>query len=184
MDLMIQFQEDTELAIATDDELKLISKLALAQMDSEFRVNYLEDELSVAKEQLKNIQERLLPEAMAAVGMTEFKMNSGVKISIKNDVYASIRKDYLSQAVKWLDENGLGGIVKDQVSVDFGRGELRSVEFLMNFCKQYHLVANEKLNVHPSTLKATIKEQLAKGVEFPEEFFSIAPVSKATIKTK
>jgi hypothetical protein len=32
------------------------------------------------------------------------------------------------------------------------------------------------------TLKATCKEQLAKGVEFPEEFFSTGPIKKALIK--
>jgi hypothetical protein len=34
------------------------------------------------------------------------------------------------------------------------------------------------------TLKATVKEQLSRGVEFPDEYFSIAPVNKSIIKIK
>jgi hypothetical protein len=168
----------------TNDELQSITELAKEQLHWEQNVKQLEIDLDAAKEALRNIQEYLLPEAMAACGMSEFKLLNGNKITIKDDVYASIRKDFTASAVKWLDDNGLGGIVKDQVAVDFGRGEFDSVKDLLEFCKATGLNANEKLSVHPMTLKATVKEQMASGVEFPEEFFSIGPVRKAIIKTK
>ena len=109
--LMKQFLEDTEAPQATDDELKTISKLACDQRDWETRIKQLESDLDTAKESLRQIQEFLLPEAMLSVGMTEFKLLDGSKITIKDDVYCSIRKDFTQEAVSWLDENGLGGIV-------------------------------------------------------------------------
>lgn len=180
-EVMSKFMNDN-VDMPKDNELDEISKLAKEQLSWEEKIIQLETDLDHAKESLKQIQEFLLPEAMMNVGMMEFKMANGSKITIKDDVYASIRKDFINQAVGWLNSVGLGDIVKDQVSVDFGRGE--SAQELIEFCKKHKLSASEKLSVHPSTLKATVKEMLAKGVEFPDEFFSIAPVKKAIIKSK
>jgi hypothetical protein len=179
---MEQFMKDAQEFTTTQDELMNISKLAIDQQDWEKRIKSLEEELDIAKENLRNIQEYLLPEAMFAVGMSEFKLSSGAKITIKEDVYASVRKDFMPQAVEWLDSAGLGGIVKDKVEVNFGRGELESVKDLMEFCKATGLNASEKLSIHPQTLKAVVREQLANGVQFPEEFFSTGPLRKAVIK--
>lgn len=183
-DLSKLFKEDAVSVEATNDELLNISQLVKEQQELEERVAQCESELEITKEALRNIQEYLLPEAMLSIGMSEFKLSNGAKITIKNDVYASVRKDFMTDAVAWLEANGLGGIVKDQVAIDFGRGELDNVNELMAFCKMSGLNANEKLSIHPSTLKATVKEQMANGVEFPEEYFSIGPIKKAIIKAK
>lgn len=178
------FKEDMASVEATNDELLNISQLVKDQQELEERVAQCEADLEASKEALRNIQEYLLPEAMLSIGMSEFKLSNGTKITIKNDVYASVRKDFIGDAVAWLDENGLGGIVKDQVAVDFGRGEFDNVSELLKFCRTNGLNANEKLSIHPSTLKATVKEQMANGLEFPEEYFSIAPIKKSIIKSK
>jgi len=183
-DLSKLFKEDVATVEAKNDELLNISRLAQEQLEWEASVKQCEVDLDHAKEALRNIQEYLLPEAMLAIGMSEFKLSNGAKITIRSDVYASVRKDFMQQAVEWLDANQLGGIVKDQVAVEFGRGEFESVKELMEFCKATGLNANEKLSIHPSTLKATVKEQMARGVEFPEEFFSVGPLNKTVIKTK
>lgn len=182
--LMKQFLADANSVTVTNDELSAISTLANEQLDWERKITQLEADLEHAKDALKQVQEFLLPEAMATVGMSEFKLANGCKITIKDDVYASIRKDFISEAVTWLDENGLGGVVKDQVSVDFGRGDLEAAKLFMAYCKETGVSATEKLSVHPSTLKALVKEQRAKGVEFPDNLFSIAPIRKSVIKTK
>lgn len=167
-----------------NEELLELSMLAEKQLHLERRVVELEDLLAATKEDLRQVQEIHIPEAMAAIGMSEFKLSNGYKVSVRDDVYASIRKDFLGNAVQWLDENGLGGIVKDQVAVEFGRGEFDNVNELLDFCVANGLNASEKLSVHPMTLKGVVKEQMAKGVQFPEEYFSIAPVRKAIIKTR
>lgn len=181
--LMKQFMEDAVEA-PNNDELSEISKLAALQASLMLDIELLNQDLTAKTEHLRQVQEDLLPNAMAAVGMSKFTTTDGYSITIKDDIYASIRKDFINDAVGWLDENGLGGIIKDQVAVDFGRGEFNNVNELMVFCKANGFSASEKLSVHPMTLKATIKEQMAKGMEFPEEFFSVAPVRKAIIKTK
>jgi len=182
--LIQEFIKDGSVTEVNSEELLDISTLAQNQLDWEGTIAQLETDLVHAKESLRQIQEFLLPEAMAAIGMKEFKLANGAKITVKDDVFASIRKDFINQAVEWLAAQGLGGIVKDQVAVDFGRGEFNNVSELMVFCKANGFNASEKLSVHPQTLKATVREQLAKGVEFPEEFFSVGPLKKSIIKLK
>lgn len=179
--LLEEFMKDT-VAVPMGTELTELSDLAQRQLFLEGRVSEIEHMLDETKEQLRMVQEVHIPETMAAIGMKEFKLANGYKLSIKEDVFASIRKDFTNQAVQWLDNKGLGDIVKDEVSVKFGRGEFDNVESLIEYCNSHNMNATEKLSVHPQTLKATVKEQLAKGIEFPEEFFSVGPVRKAIIK--
>lgn len=180
--LGIDFTE--ELTIPTEIELADLIVLAERQLFLEGRVKEVEDLLAETKEQLRLVQEVYIPDTMSQVGMCEFKLANGYKLTIKEDVFASIRKDFVGSAVEWLDANGLGGIVKDEIKVNFGRGDAEYGKKLMEYCVKNGYNAEEKLTVHPMTLKATVKEQLSKGIEFPEEFFSIGPVRKAVIKTK
>ena len=182
-DMMATDAKNVDIAVSNDN-LQIISTLASEQVEFELKIKQLEADLEHAKESLRQIQEYLLPEAMRAINMSEFKLLNGSKITIKDDVYASIRKEYIGQAVSWFDENGLGDIVKDKIAIDFGRGESESAKSLIAYCESQGFRANETLSVHPQTLKATIKEQMSRGVQFPEELFSIAPVRKAVIKAK
>ena len=181
---MEQFMQDAEIDDLTNDELSAISNLAQQQKNIEMDIFSLETDLIHAKEALRQIQEFLLPEAMAKVGMSEFKLVDGSKITIKDDVYASIRKDKIPEAVAWLDSIGLGDIVKDKIDINFGRGESAKASAFLEYCRSNGYQASETLSVHPQTLKATVKEQMSKGIEFPEDFFSTGPLRKAIIKSK
>lgn len=178
-----EFMRDTKVE-PTNDELIEISQLANQQLDLQHRVYVYEELLDTLKNELKDIQEKLLPEAMAAVGMSEFKLADGSKITIKEDVYASIRADKISNAVTWLDSMGLGDIVKDDVTVKFGRGDSDKAKDIVEYAQTQGYNVSEKLSVHPQTLKAIVKEQLARGIEFPDEFFSVNAVKKSIIKFK
>lgn len=131
---------------------------------------------------LRIMQEQLLPDAMASIGggLAEFKLESGYKISIKDDLFTSINKQRDSEAFEWLIHNDFGDVIKDNVTINFGRDE--SPEELLQYCREQHLEASEKISVHASTLKALVKEQLARGVEFPAELFTVEPFRKAVIK--
>ena len=184
MNLDEMFKQDASDVTASSDDLSEVSKLAEIQLLQERTVIELERALAEAKDNLRNTQEYLLPNAMAQVGMSEFKLTNGQKITIKDDVYASIKKDYVTEAVSWLDANGLGDVVKDKVDINFGRGESDQARGLLEYCRKLGYNASETLSVHPQTLKALVKEQMSHGVQFPEEFFSVAPVQKAIIKNK
>jgi len=182
--LMKEFLKDSADVQATNDELQSISVLAANQRKWEIAIADLNDELKTATEELKKIQEFLLPEAMAAVGMSEFKLTDGSKITIKEDIFASIRVERIENAMGWLVEQGLGDIIKDEVKVNLGRGDFEKAQGLITAIRELGFEPQEKKNVHPMTLKATIREQMGRGVQFPEEFFSVMPFKKSVIKNR
>jgi hypothetical protein len=181
---MEEFMRDASSSVPKNQELHQLANLATKQLSLETAIGEAEKQLEELKDQLKQVQESAIPDLMASIGVKEFKLDSGYKITVREDVYASIKADYIVPAVDWLNDQGLGDVVKDEVKVNFGRGESEDAATLLRFCKMNKFPATEKLSVHPQTLKALVKEQMAKGVQFPEEFFSIAPVSKAVIKIK
>ena len=184
VDLMQQMLADGETDTLTNDELSELAALATQQLKLEADIAEGNNILAVLAERLRKIQEVAIPDLMASIGMKKFTLANGYTLTIKEDVFASMRADFIPQAVKWLDDHELGGIVKDDVIVKFGRGDAELAKKLMAFCESNQFNAAEKLSVHPMTLKATVREQLAKGVEFPTEFFSTGPIKKAIIKAK
>ena len=183
-DLVKQFAKDAGIIEATSEELASIAALASRQWDLEESVKKVSAVLKEETEKLRQVQEVLLPEAMAAVNMMEFKLEDGKKITIKEDIFSSIKADFAVGAFQWLTEHQLGDIIKDEVKINLGRGEHDKVDGLLKEIRMMGFTPEEKMTVHPQTLKATIKEQMASGVEFPEEFFSIMPYKKAIIKLK
>lgn len=177
---IIDFESDTPTF--GDDELANITQLAELQLAQQVIVSQLEQQLKEANEKLRNLAERVLPDAMTAVGMTEFKLLDGNKITIKDEVMCSIRSGFEHSAAGWLEERGLGDVVKDEVKINLGRGEANLAKEFLDLAEQHGVAASEKLGVHPATLKALVKEQLAQGVEFPEECFSVHQYKKAVIK--
>jgi hypothetical protein len=171
---------------SSSNELSQITMLADQMLHYQTCVAELESQLATANKQLGDIAERQLPEAMAAlgggVGMTEFVLGNGFKVAIKEDVFASIRKDMMNGAVDWFDAHGLGDIVKDEVKISLGKGESSLATKIMALAEQLGVPASEKLSVHAGTLKSIAKEQLARGVEFPDHIFSIYPFKRAEIK--
>lgn len=166
------------------NEVKEIAALAERQLEQERDVRVAAHHLEIAQIALRRTQEVDLPNAMQQAGVSEIKLPTGEKITIKDDVYASIPKDERGElAYAWLRDNGFGDVIKNEVKVAFGRGEEEQVAALLAECKVNGWNnASLAATVHSSTLKALIREQLAKGNDFPMELFGAIPVSKAVIK--
>jgi hypothetical protein len=170
--------------VPSNSELLEISTLADRQLKWQALVETIEKQLKEAEAELRQVREVDLPNAMLQAGVSEIKLPTGQKISIKEDIYASIPKDdRYHEAIDWLKEHGFGDVIKNKVEVLFGKGEEDQARALMmelnsNGWKTY----TNSETVHSSTLKALIREQLAKGADFPLELFGAMPVTKAVIK--
>lgn len=168
----------------SNNEVKEIAALAERQLEQQAEVEHLEEFLKKAQAALRQTREVDLPNAMQQAGVSEIKLPTGEKITIKEDVYASIPKDERGElAYAWLRDNGFGDVIKNEVKVAFGRGEEEQAAALLAECKVNGWNnASFAATVHSSTLKALIREQLAKGADFPLELFGAQPVTKAVIK--
>ncbi len=166
----------------SNDALKQISNLAKPQQKAEREVAEEEEALETKKAYLRHVQEDLLPNAMAEAGMKSFTLDTGEKITVKDDIAASIPKENQLAAFSWLRSHGYGDIIKHTVAVDFGKEEDEHARKLLSFCQENAFPATDKESVHAMTLKAFLKERMAAGVDIPLELFGAYPYSKAVIK--
>lgn len=169
--------------IPTNAEVGEIAALAKLQLSLVAQQQELELELKGLSEKLRRVQEIDLPAAMQQAGVSEIKLPDGYKITVKEDVYASIPAENKDGAFEWLREHGFGDLIKNEVAVSFGKGEEDQAASLLreldaNGWRNYQ----QKTAVHPQTLKALVREQLAKGAEFPMDLFGAGPITKAIIK--
>ena len=166
----------------SDGELSKVSVLANKQLLLANEVAELEANLKAKKEELRLCQEQELPAAMSAAGLTQITLSTGEKISINEFYAAHISKANQQQAYQWLLENGHEGIIKNEVSLKFGRGESGIVDETVLALKSRGLSPEVKQSIHPSTLKAFVKEQLTTGNDIPTEPFGVYIGTKAIIK--
>ena len=90
-------------------------------------------------------------------------MNDGSRIAAEPFYSARIRKDKADADNSWIRENGHGELIKNVVSVQFGRGEDDRAKEVIDVLKKEGLLPEQKENVHPSSLKAFVREQVESG---------------------
>src|SRR5262245_49847360 len=144
---------------------KEIAAIAQLQLKAAAAVEAAEEELKRKKEAWRQIAQVELPEAMREAEITTFTLDNGFKIKLDDDVTASITEANHEMAMHWLKENGFGGLIKTQVIVSFPKHDQRMaidhyVDVVERFGEEW---CNMKENVHTSTLKAWLREQLEKA---------------------
>lgn len=80
----------------------------------------LDASLKEVNRELKELEETKLPEEMARLGMVKnnkgsFTTPSGMRISLRTDVYASTVKAKEDEFFEWLRDNGSGSLIKESV---------------------------------------------------------------------
>jgi hypothetical protein len=166
----------------TNQELAQVTALAELQVRQEKHVEYLEEQLKQAKKELLQTSDSDLPNAMAEIGMTSFTLTNGHKISIKEEVYASIPKEGQDKAFSWLRSHDFGALIKNQIIAEFGKGEDNAAHEAAMLLAEHGWKPTQKESVHPMTLKAFIREQLSEGREIPLDFFGATVVNRAIVK--
>lgn len=162
---------DDFLEAPTQSGFDNLDKLIGLQRGHESTVERLEEELSTAKNKLKNIAEHELPTLMDQMGLKEFKTNKGFKIEIKKSLRVSIAGAKKGPAHQWLKDHKHGDIIKRCVIIPFMVNEAeKAIELAEELEKKYGTVGNEEA-VSPQTLKALISKLLKQGVDVPMQTF-------------
>ena len=162
--------------------LEEIVELARQQLRQQALVDDLESSLAAQKERLKEISEIDLPAAMAEAGMREFVLDTGEKITIKEDFVVGIPVERREEAYDWLTAHGYGGLIKTEVAVEFGKGDLKKAQALLLELSKKKYGAKLSRNVMWQTLKAFITEQTKTAKKVPMDLFGAIPMNKAIIK--
>ena len=59
----------------------------------------------------------VIPKLMEDMNLSSLKLRDGSELSVKKIYSASVKADKKAEAIKWLRDNGLGDIVKNNVIV-------------------------------------------------------------------
>ena len=162
-----------ELSTVDEEGLSRVSKLANTQLTLERHVQDIEEQLKQAKRDLREIAEDKLPAAMLEYGIREFKLEDGSQITVKNFYGASITKAKQEEAFSWLVDNGFGDLIKNQVNVNFVRGqEFHATQLLQELEERRYQPATRKW-VEPMPLKAFAREQVEAGNTLPSDLFGL-----------
>jgi len=159
----MDFETDAQEVTYSTENLKELAVLAERQLELEREKSKLEEQLKQVDQQLQKVSGVDIPTAMDAIGMSDFMLRSGERITVERKVKASIPKAKQAAAFKWLRDNEHGSLIKNQVIAAFGRGEDEKAKELARKLDEQGMTVQQKESVHAQTLSAFVREQLAKA---------------------
>lgn len=151
------------------NQLAKLSELADDLFKAQTEVDRLNLELAAAQKEVQRLQETALPEAMAAVGMDEFKTKSGLKITVEAKLSAKKLTEKHARALQWLRDNGQGGLIKTVLGIPFAKGSDADADAMLEKLAGEGIAAVKQVEVHHSSLAAAIKRMMEEGVDVPLE---------------
>ena len=134
-------------------------------------IEKLEELIKHKKDQADKISSEIIPNLLAEQGLASLKLADGSSVDVKKSYNCTIKKDQMELAYNWLRENGLGDIIKNEVAVQFGKGEDNKAEQLLDLAVQQGYEPNQRSKVEPMTLKALYRERVEAGLDMPSQFF-------------
>ena len=161
------------------DQQQLIEKSDIQTLASfcqklqgiESEIDSLEEQLKERKEAADKISSEVIPNLLAEQGLASLKLADGSGVDVKKTYSCTVKKDSVESAYNWLRENELGDLIKNEVAVQFGKGEDNKAEQLLDLAVQEGFEPSQKQKVEPMTLKALYRERIEAGLDMPSEFF-------------
>ena len=176
--------EETATSVEKIDQQGLTSVAALARKirDKEDKLSELEQMLKKEKKALLKLTDEDMPSMLDEIGITSFALDDGSTVEVKKTYGASILVKKRPEAYRWLRDNGYDDIIKNTVECQFGRGEDDQASDFAAFAQQQGYNPNQKIEIHPQTLRAFVKERCEAGEDFPTELFGAWVGQRAVIK--
>ena len=167
-------------------EVTTIAAECIKLKQKEDEIAALEDQLKSKKAEADDIGSRVIPELLAEQGLTELKLQDGSKVSVKKEFTATLPKDDIRReaAYKWLRDQGLGDIIKNNVFVTFGKGEDDKAKQLLDLALNNGFEPQQKSDVAWMTLTALFRERIESGLDMPSDIFSTWIKDKTKITRK
>ena len=147
-------------------------------------IKELEDRVKDLKEDEKYFSFIVIPKLMEDMNLKSLKLKDGSELKITNKFFASAKADKKQEAIQWLRSNGLGDIVKNEITVNFGQNEDNKAIAYANLARERGFEPSQKETVHHASLSVVMREWKEKGNEIPADLFSVLDADQAKIKTK
>lgn len=166
----INFEQDARADLDSVNEGKKLSDQVTKLQSLEDEVVLKEEELKELKRKVELLSGEVIPTMMQEMNISTLKLADGSSVEVKPVYGASIPVAKKEGAYNWLRENGLGDIIKNEVTVAFGRNEDNKAIAYANLAQGQGYQPVQKLKVEPMTLKALVRERLESGLEITPNY--------------
>ena len=180
--MAIDFEKDQQDAMKRTDNIQSLADQVEALEFVIKNIKGAEDNLKDLKKKRDHISGEVIPTMMSEMGLAELKLHDGSHLKVSTSYKAHISEANKEQAFNWLRNNGLGDIIKNEISVSFGRNEDNKAADYAELAKGQGFQPTQKMKVEPMTLKALVRERAEAGKDMPTELFGIFSENKTTIK--
>ncbi len=181
--MLIDLRKDAPDQMSNIDPDKLsqeVEKLKSIQN----RIKSLEEQVEDLKKDEKYFSCIVIPKMMEDMNLSSLKLKDGSELSVRQIYSASIKAEKKLEAIHWLRDNGLGDIVKNNITVLFGQGEDNKAIEYAGLARSQGFEPIQEEKVHPATLKVVMKEWKDKGHEVPEDLFNTFDGNQTQLKNK
>ena len=168
----INFEKDRVDSVTQIDSTKTLSDEVIKLRNLEDQVKASEEHTKTLKEKARELSQIVIPQMMKEMNITKLKLKDGASIEVSNFYSAKIILEKQEEAFNWLRSNGLGDIIKNDVTVTFGRGEDNKAMAYATLAKGQGYEPVQKIGVHPQTLKAVVRERTESGQDLPADLFN------------
>jgi hypothetical protein len=166
------------------DSLERLATLVRQQGELERAIAVAEDALDDLKSRHRRVSEEDVPGLLDEVGLSDVRLADGTKVSIKETLRASVAADgkYTPFILGWLDREGHGDLVKNDVIVSFGRGEDAAAVALVAALTERGLAPARKKTVNNQSFTALLRELMEAGEEVPLDEMGVAVQRRSVLK--
>ena len=178
----INFEKDKEDLLDKTDNIQSLADQVQTLESLDADIKETENKLKEKKKELERLSGEVIPTMLSEMGLSELRLQDGSSIKVSTSYRAHISVANKEAAFNWLRKNGLGDIIKNEISVSFGRNEDNKAADYAELAKGQGFQPTQKMKVEPMTLKALVRERIEAGKEMPTEIFGVFSENKTTIK--
>ena len=178
----INFEEDQQEVVKKTDNVQSLADQVQRLEAMQQQLEVQEESVKDKKKQIEYLSGEVIPTMMAEMGLSHLKLMDGSSVDVKPNYSATITVANREKAFNWLRQNGLGDIIKNEISVSFGRNVDNKAADYAALAEERGYQPTQKMKVEPMTLKALVRERIEAGKEMPTEIFNIFVGNKTTIK--
>ena len=169
----INFEADQTESITQTNDAKTLFEQVVKLRDLEDKIKIAEENLKQLKKQEDLLSGEIIPTMMTEMNISTLKLADGSAIEVKPIYGASIPADKKEEAFNWLRKEGLGDLIKNEVTVSFGRNEDNKAAEYAVLAQGQGYQPTQKLKVEPMTLKALVRERIESGKDMPSDLFNV-----------
>ena len=170
----LDFEEDQQ-KVAENTDLNALATHVTKILELDDQIEHQENILKEYKTQRDKISSETIPALLAEQGLQSLKLADGTVLEVNKKYSCTLPKDPQKKAAayQWLRDQGLDDIIKNEVSVTFGRGEDDKAKQLLDLAVGNGYEPNQREKVEPMTLKALYRERVEAGLDMPSDFFHL-----------